>query len=229
MIIDCIQNEPDRQIWIWILIFLSFMGAIAYFFLCYLQRNNLPLPRYFNHWTHQRQLWNAEAAAQNIGKDHQYVELGKILYDMGTLERSASAYQTALEKNPQNLQALWGAAEVALGMKNFEGAKVHLEALLKIDPDYKYGEASRAYAKTLIAMQDLETAKERLEQNIRQWNNSEDRLLFAEIAIEQGDKEVARNHLQTMISNLRGGPMYHYRKNTHLIKKAERLLKKLKT
>ena len=103
-IVDCIQNEPDRQTWIWLLILLNVIGAIAYFFLCYLQRNNPPLPRHFNRWTYQQKLWNAEAAAENIGKDHQFVELGKILYDMGMLERSAIAYQTALKKIPKTFR-----------------------------------------------------------------------------------------------------------------------------
>ena len=143
------------------------------------------------------------------------------------LERSASAYQTALEKNPQNLKALWGASEVALKMKKLKAAKKYLQILLKVEPEYKFGEASRLYAKTLIDMGHINTARKRLEQNVKRWNNPEDRFLAAEIAIQQGDKKAARKHLKTMIGNLRGSPSFHYNKNTHLIKKAERILKRL--
>ncbi|NER33124.1 MAG: tetratricopeptide repeat protein [Oscillatoria sp. SIO1A7] len=225
MVVDCIQNEPERQIWIWLLIFLNIIGAIAYFCLRYLPR--LDLNNYNS--TYQQKLWQAEAAVENIGKDHQYVELGNILYEMGMLERSASAYQTAIEKNPQNLKALWGAAQVALKMKKRKAAKKHLQILLKIEPDYKFGDASRLYAKTLIAMGHVNTARKRLEQNVKRWNNPEDRFLAAELALEQGDNKAARKHLKTMIGNLKGSPSFHYSQNTHLIKKAEKLLKKLKT
>lgn len=112
-------------------------------------------------------------------------------------------------------------------MKNFKAAKKHLRALLKIDPDYKFGEASLAYAKILIAMGHFNTARKLLEKHVKRWNNSESRFLAAEIAIEQGDKKAARKHLRTMIRNLKGGPTFHYRQNSHLLRKAERLLKKL--
>jgi hypothetical protein len=31
MIYDCIRNEPERQLWLWILIFINVPGAFIYF------------------------------------------------------------------------------------------------------------------------------------------------------------------------------------------------------
>lgn len=228
MIFDCAKNETDTRLWMWILILGNFAGAAVYFFLRYLPRLRVPLPRYFNRWTHQQELWNAEAAARNIGNDHQYVDLGNVLHKMGILDRAAEAYDRALEKNPANLQALWGAACVQVETNNYESGKQHLQAILKIDPDFKYGEASAALGHVLVSLQELDAAKAHLEQHVKRWSSPESRLIIAEIALQQNNVEEARNQLETMIINLRGGPQYHYRKHRHLVRKAESLLRNIR-
>ena len=140
MIFDCVRNEPDRQTWLYILMFLNIAGAIVYFFACWLPRANVPMPNYFKRWSLRQALWNAEAAV---------------------------AYQQALEKEPGNPHALWGAAFIELKNKQFAAAKDHLEALLTLDRDYKTGEASLLYGKALFELGDWEPARSHLEKDIK--------------------------------------------------------------
>ena len=226
MIIDCMSKEPERRTWIWILILLNYIGALVYFILRYLPRSNLALPRFLGRWTRRQELWNAEAEAKNIGKDHQFVRLGNILFEIGEGDRARTSYYQALEKNPQNLQALWGAASIEVEKKNLEAACKHLEALLALDPEYKFGEADLLYSRVLYMLQDLGRARDRLEQNARTWGNAEARLLLAEIYLQDGNNEGARQQLDKMLNGLRGSPRFHYQNNRHLVRKAERLLKK---
>lgn len=226
-IIDCLTNDPERNTWIWLLIFLHFPGAVIYFIVRRLPNLNLPIPNYFSRWTRRQELWNAEAAAINIGKAHQFVLLGNLLYDLDRLERAENAYETALEKEPDNDQALWGAAQVAMRHNNFAKAKTHLETLLKIDREYKQGDASLAYIKTLLALQETDTAQEQLEEHLKYWRKSEAYFLLAEILAKKGQRKEARNHVETMLRNLQGSPSYYYRKHQHLVRKGRKLLKTL--
>lgn len=227
MLYDCIQNDPEKHLWFFVFVFLYFLGAILYFLLRWIPRSNLPITKYFHKWTRRRELWMAEAAARNIGKAHQYIMLGNLLCDMAMLDKAADAYQQALEKEPKNPQALWGAAFVDMESKNYESAKERLETLLKIDPEYKYGEASLAYAQTLLALQEMDAVEVHLDKHLKYWGHPEAYIMMANLQAKQGKSQEARRYLETMLARVKGSTYYHYQRNRHLVKKAERLLSSL--
>jgi hypothetical protein len=230
MIYDCIRNEPERQLWLWILIFVNFPAAVIYFFMRWIPRSNisLPIPKYFTRWTRRRELWTAQAQAKNIGKAHQYVVLGNLLYDMGIFNEAETAYKQALEKEADNIQALWGAVSIAIKNKQFALAKEHLQIILKIDPDYKYGDASLLYGEMLFNLQELDAAKLHLEKHIKNWSHPNGYMTLAKILSQQGDNQAARDYLETMIIKIKGSSYYHYKNNRSYIGKAEKLLKTIK-
>jgi len=227
MIVDCIRNEQGNNRWVWILviIFLNFPGAIVYFVIRRLPSMNLPVPNYFGRWTRRRELWTAEANARNIGKAHQFVLLGNLLCDLDMFDRAENAFTTALDKESDNAQALWGAAFIDMRKKRFESARTHLENLLKVDPRHRSGDASLAYGKTLFALKDWDAAETHLQEDLKEWGHAETYLMLAEMQAKQGDLETAREHLETMLARLRGSTIYHYKRNRHLVGKAEKLLR----
>jgi hypothetical protein len=227
MIYDCLRNEPERNTWLWILIFVNFPGALIYFLMRWIPRSNIQMPKYFNRWTRSRELWIAEEEARNIGKAHQYVKLGNLLYEIGRFDKAEDAYKQALEKEPDNKQALWGTASINLKNKNFSQAKEHLQTLIKIDPTYKYGDASLIYGEILVELQELDAAKEHLEKHLQNWNHPEAYIKLATLMAQQDDIPSARNYLERMIAKVRGSSYYHYKRNRHFIRKAEKMLKKL--
>ncbi|RCJ42686.1 hypothetical protein A6770_07345 [Nostoc minutum NIES-26] len=225
MIYDCIRNEPERQLWLWILILINFPGAFIYFLTRWIPRGDIPLPNYFTRWTRSRELWIAESQARNIGKAHQYVLLGNQLSDMGMFDKAEEAYKQALEKEADNFQALWGAALIDIKKKNFVNAQRHLQTLLNKDPNYKYGDASLAYGETLFALKELDTAKLHLAKHIKNWSHPEAYIVLAQILSQQGDNQTARSYLETMIAKVQGSSYFHYKRNRHSIGKAKKLLK----
>jgi hypothetical protein len=227
MFLECLRHDPERHIWIWFLIVFNFPGAVIYFVLRRLSYKNLPVSKHFQRWTRRRELWNAEAAAKNIGKAHQFVLLGNLLIDLDIWDRAANAFQIALEKEPNNLQALWGAILIDRKNNKFESAKKHLETLLKIDKDYKYGDASLLYVKTILSLQDIEKAKTALEEHIKYWGKPEAYFLMAEIQFKEGKSSEARRLIDTMLQKLRSSPKFYYRQHRSIERKAQRLLRAL--
>lgn len=227
MIFDCVQNERDRQLWIYILIFTNVPGAFVYFIARWLPRANIPVPKYFNRHKRKRELWMAESEARNIGKAHQFVKLGDIHYDMGTYDKATDAYKQALEKESNNIQALWGAASIDLRNKNFASAKEHLENLLKVAPNHKYGDASLAYGRALFVLKDFDAARLHLEKHITDWAHPEAYILLAEILSKQGNNQEARICVEKMLTKLKGASYYYYKQNKHFVGKGEKLLKTL--
>lgn len=228
MIFDCLRHDPDRQVWLWLLLFFSVPAACVYFVARWLPRSNLHLVPPLARWTRRQDLWNAESAANNIGKAHQFVQLGNVLNDRREFDRAAIAYATALEKEPENQPALWGLAAVERALKQFESAKTHLQTLLKLQPDFKYGDASLAYAQTLFALGEVAATKQHLEQHFKSWSQPEAHILMAQICQQEGDLATARQSLETMLSKVRGGPAYYYKRNRRAIGQAERLLGSLR-
>ncbi|HEY9704639.1 MAG TPA: tetratricopeptide repeat protein, partial [Allocoleopsis sp.] len=179
-------------------------------------------------WTNQSKLWTAEADAKNIGKAYQYIKLGNVYVDMMMFEEAEKAFITALEKEENNLEGLWGLALVKMRKKDFNSAKENLDKIVSKQADYKYGEASLALAQTLVELGDIERAKPHLEQHLRSWGHPEAYIMIANILSKEGDSAEASRLLETMLGRIRGTPYYHYRKNQSLVNQAEKMLRKLR-
>lgn len=227
MIFDCVRNDPERNTWLWVLLFLNFPGAVIYLLVRRLPSMNIPTPSMFKRWTMREQLWNAEAGVRNIGKAHQYVTLGNVLLDIGENRRASEAFHQALAKEPDNIHAHWGIAAIAFKTKQYAIASQHLQTVLKHTPDYKCGEASLLYGKALFELNDWYSAKPHLEYDIKYWSHPESSLLLAQILIAEGQRPIARYCLETMIAKVKASPAYHYRRHMSVVRQANKLLKNL--
>lgn len=227
MIFDCIRNDPDRSIWIWLLLFFNYFGALIYFLTRMLPRMDTSAPRYFNRWTKGKALREAEAGVHNIGKAHQYVRLGNVLLEMSKLGSAEVAFQAAITQEPDHLDALWGLASVAVPAKRWEDAQTHLQHLLTLDPEYKRGDASLLLGKVLVASEQRELAKTHLIQDIKDWSHPEAALILASLQSEDGEKQDAYDILKTMLAKLKACPEFYYRQHRHVANKADRMLQSL--
>lgn len=227
MLVYCARNESDRW-WLWILFIGSFPAAVIYFLVRWLPGARVSAGNsFFARWTKRRQIPRLEAAARNIGNPHQFVELGEAYRETGKAERAGECFSKALAKDPANMLALWGAAQVEMQRHDFASARGHLEQILAKDGSYKFGDVSLAYCRTLCALKDSEAASEKLEQHLKRWTHPEAYVLLATIQTDWGHHADARTRLESMLLDLQGGPAFFARQNRGWARKARRLLARL--
>lgn len=226
MLIDCARNEPDR-VWLWVIIFLGPLGGVIYFVARKLPMLDLPTPVFLKSFGRRKEVWAAEAAARNIGNPYQYLQLGELYRELGRNDESLTAFQTALDKEPDNAQALWGVAQLLMYKQQFAVARGHLEKLLEMDPHYKYGEVYLAYGRALIALGEKDAAREHLAGNIRRWSYPEAHVLLASLLAEAGNQSEARRYLETVVYDMRAAPDFSLKRNRRWVRKAKSLLKQI--
>lgn len=227
MMVDCVRKDPDRFLWFWVIFVIQPVGAFLYFFIRWLPTNQFQLPEFARPFFRQRKLNELETAALQIGNPYQFVRWGDALKEAGIDQKSLHAYQQALAKEPDNLQALWGAAQIEMKLKNFDSAKTRCQKILEEEPEYKFGDVSLMYCKTLCELDSPETAREHLEKHTKRWRQPEALFILATLEAEAGDHQAARKTLQGMLLDINGSPSGIARKFVRWKSKARRMLKRL--
>lgn len=227
MLVDCIRKDPDRFLWFWVIFIFQPLGAILYFFVRWLPTNHFQLPEFARPLFRQRRLNELETAALQIGNAYQFVRWGDALKEAGIHQKSLDAYQRALTKEPDNLQALWGAAQIEMKFKQFESAQHRCQQILEADPEYKFGDVSLLYCKTICEIDTPEKAREQLVIHTKRWRQPEALYMLAKLEVEAGDHRAARTTLQGMLLDINGSPRGIARKFVRWKSKARRLLKRL--
>ena len=227
MLFHCYRTEPDRQFWIWILIIAQPIGAFAYFVLRYLPTKEFPTPPFLRKWTRRRELTRLETAAQQIGNPHQFIQWGNALREVGLLEQADQAYVQALKKDSQNIQALWGAAQVAASQKRYSELCTLTRQVLDEDPQYKFGDVSLLHGRALKEIGEVDAARNHLEQHVKRWRHPEALFLLAEMYAVQGKRKEARDNLLALIQDINGSPIGIARRHGRWKSRAKQLLRKV--
>jgi tetratricopeptide (TPR) repeat protein len=227
MLIDCMKAEGPRSEWRYILFFGNIMGALAYFVVRWLPNNQVAMPSFMRQWTYKQKLYNAKAAARNIGNAYQYTILGDVYMQMGDPKEAQTAYTSALDKEKQNVNALWGLAQIAMDGKQYDVAKNYLTILMKLDREARFGEVSLLYGKARYELKEWAELKEHLKEDIRFWGHPESAVMLATILQQDGAAADARDCLESMIAKVEASPMYHHRRHQPTLRKARKLLKTL--
>ena len=227
MLVECIRREPDRTTWILLILLLQPLGAFLYFFIRWLPGADMRIPKGLAKWTCGTELARLKTAAAQIGNPHQFIQLGDALRDVGRWDQAGEAYGKALAKDADNIQALWGAGLVDLERHDFESARGRLQKVLKADPQYKFGDVSLAYGRSLYELRRTDEARDHLEKHIKRWRHPEGLFLLATIHAENGNPDEARKQLLAMLTDINGSPRGIARKFGVWKSRARKLLKKL--
>jgi tetratricopeptide (TPR) repeat protein len=168
-----------------------------------------------------------ESSARQIGNAYHFVHLGDALRETGQFDRASDAYVRALEKEPANLAALWGGASIDMHFKDYESARERLDKILQIDPQYKFGDVSLLYAKSLLNLDRNDEATAHLQKHVRRWRHPEGLYLLAWLDSQNGRIQEARDSLQAMLMEIESSPPPIARKQGPWRRRGMHLLRKL--
>jgi hypothetical protein len=227
MLIECLRSDPEKQMWWWIILFLPGIGPLVYFFVRWLPTHNVPAPRWVRGMRRGAEIRRLESSARQIGNAYHFVHLGDALRETGQFDRASDAYVRALEKEPANLAALWGAALIDMHFKDYESARERLDKILQIDPQYKFGDVSLLYAKSLLNLDRTDEATAHLQKHVRRWRHPEGLYLLAWLDSQNGRIQEARDSLQAMLMEIESSPPPIARKQGPWRRRGLQLLRKL--
>ncbi|MCA8995357.1 MAG: tetratricopeptide repeat protein [Planctomycetaceae bacterium] len=227
MVLYCLKNDPERYLWLWIILIVQPIGAVIYFVARYLPSADVANWSLVRRFKKLKQLERLRIAAAQIGNAYQFVQWGDAARDLNRCSEALGAYQSALNKEPDNLAALWGAANLEYQQGEFASALEKLKMVLDKDPAYKFGDVSLLYGKTLRDLGQLDVAKSHLEGHIPRWRQPEALYVLALICRDQGDPLAARGYLQGIIDDINASPRAIARKNLFWRSRAKRMLKRL--
>jgi len=217
---DCFENEPDRDKWLWIIIIGNIFGALLYVAM----KHEADLPG-LSRFSRRRELRNDEYEAQHIGGAYQYTVLGNIQTELGDWKKAKISFETALEKDSKDSDALWGLANAYQRKEDFASALPFLERLVNLNPTYKIWEGFVMQARALYELKRFDEAQRVLDQYKGIAPLAD--YLRAAILKEKGDSVNARKYLQRMLEYMHEAPLSEHKKYGQWVGKAKRLLRNL--
>jgi len=227
MFCDCARHEKEKTLWCLLIIACNILGAAVYFGVKWLPRSSPAFTHWLERDAKQTELKRAIADVRNIGKAYQFIRLGHLYQEMAQEGHALAAYQQALSREANNIEALWGCAVIELQNHHPELSVVWLQRLMTINPHFKYGDASLTYAHALYDLEKFEEAQQHLENHLREWSHPEAYLLMARIQSHKREFQEACRVLETMIQNVQNAPNFHYRQHQKQVAEGQRMLRRL--
>ena len=109
----------------------------------------------------------------------------------------------------------------------FTDVRVLTRKILDQDPQYKFGDVSLENGRALKELGEFDAARQQFESHVRRWRHPEAMFLLAELCANQGEPNVAREHLLALIQDINGSPLAIARKHGRWKSRAKQLLRKL--
>ncbi|RLS52797.1 MAG: hypothetical protein DWH91_15740 [Planctomycetota bacterium] len=229
MLISCYRRDPERDIWLWIILFFPVFGPGIYFFARWLPSSSWNWPGFAKRWMMGPQLRRLEIATRQIGNPHQFIEWGDALREARRWEEARQAYTQALSREPANQPALWGAASAEMALGQHAAARDHLQSLLAIDASYKFGDASLLFGKALRSTGEAEAERLHWRKHTNRWRQPEALYHFAEKLIEHNETPEARSTLESLIADIEVTPRSLARRFIFWKSRARRLLRRIRS
>ena len=224
MAIDAIR----RREYCWaVLIFFSWFGAIWYFI--YYYRDGSTATRGFElPGAHdRRRIKELQAQIHHLDKAHHHFQLGDIYFQRGKLEKAEQCYRAAIERDPEDIDIRAHLGQCLLRLKRPAEARPLLEQVCKENPKHDYGHSMMAYAETLSALGETDTALCIWEKIGEQHSYARARYQLAELYVAKGKADLARAQLDELLADDVHAPAYQRKRDRVWVRRAKRLRRKV--
>jgi hypothetical protein len=217
LIIHCIKTGRN-QIWIWVLAFASFAGAIAYIAVEI-------VPGLFRSRTAQRTARGMKKALDPNADLRRYENEARVAGNVASRQRYAEAltragrYDEAIGVHQANLNGLYehdpeimlGLARAQFGKGDAMGARITLDELIRLNPDFKSPEGHLLYARALEAEGNKGRALEEYRVVAPSYPGAEATARFVQLLAAEDQRAEARQIARELLEQARIAPA-HYRR-----------------
>jgi hypothetical protein len=225
MFVDAIR----RQEWLWVLfiVIFPFLNAILYYFLVYRQAagpmRGFELPGAQD----RRRIKELQDQIHHLDKAHHHSQLGDIYLQQGKLERAADCYRAALERDPEDEDTRAHYGQCLLRQQKTPEALPWLETVCAQNPDHDYGHSLMALAEAYHALGRPADALAVWQRVLAQHTYARARVQYAELLLNQNQRETARATLQEVVADDAHAPAFQRRRERVWVQRASALLRRV--
>jgi hypothetical protein len=221
MFIHAVRNRD----WIWAVLIFCGLG-IWYFF--YVYRDSLATRGFELPGAHKRRrIKELQAQIYHLDKAHHHSELGDIYFQKGKLAEAEASYRASLERDPQDIDTRAHFGQCLLREKRPKEALPLLEGVVRENPKHDYGYSMMAYAETLAALGNAESAFRAWKQVTETNSYARAKVQLAELHIARKELDAARQQLYEVVTEDAHAPRYERRRSRVWVRQAKRLLRKI--
>ena len=156
MLVDAIR----RREWMWVFFMIIFSGltALFYFFFVYRAAPSATQGFELPGASRRHRIKELESLIHNLDKPHHYLELGDIYFQKGNLSKAEACYRASLKRDAQDIDARAHLGQCLLRQKKTGEARPILQQVCAENPKHDYGHSLMAYAETLGALGEIDSA-----------------------------------------------------------------------
>lgn len=227
MLIDAIR----RQEWIWALFifFFSIFSSLWYYLMVYRASQPLNAPTFeLPGAGRRRRIKELQAQIYHLDKAHHHSQLADIYFSQGKLKEAESEYLLALERDGEDAETRAHYGQCLLRLNRGEEALPILAKVCAENPQHEYGATMMMYAEALAAVGRKDDSILTWRRVLEHHGYAHAKVNLAELLIERGETEAARQELQEVINDAGHGPAFQRKREKGWAKKAKSLLAKLK-
>ena len=224
-VVHFIRRRPDTY-WIWVILFLGWIGALIYIFAEVLPDLGL-LRQSFKTFPRRKRIKQLELEIHDNPSAGNYEELGDLNMDEGNLQTARAAYDKAIAARSNTLDCFYRRGVCALFLGDAAGALPDLEMSVQKDAGHDFyraaGLLADAYAKTGQAAK----ADAMFRRAIERSTLSETYLNYANFLASQGRNGEARQWARKVLDKKPTMPRYLRRRERPWFRRAAAILKQV--
>jgi hypothetical protein len=221
-IVHFIRRRPDTY-WIFIILFLGWIGALVYIVVEVIPDAGL-LRGSFQAFPRRRRIHELERAILDNPSAGNYEELGLLYLDDGDFARARACYDKAISSRTDSIDPFYrrGVAEIEMG--DFAAAVPDLERVVAADSNYDFYRAAGLLAHAYSQTGQAQKAEAMFQKATTISTSSETYYNYALFLHAQGRNEEARRWAQKILDKGPTMPSYQRRRERTWFRKAYALL-----
>jgi len=155
---------------------------------------------------------------------YHHFRLGDVYFHRGKFAEAEACYRAALAREAGDIDAQAHLGQCLLRLKRPAEARPLLEAVCRENHKHDFGYSLMGYAEALTALQETDAAYDIWKHVVENHAYARARVQFAELCVQKGQPEIARNYLREVVSDDAHAPGYQRRQDRVWVRRAKRML-----